>query len=43
MKMAGVGELAELFVRSPHMSAGYLGLPDQTAKKFIVNPVMSLW
>eukprot|EP00730_Choanoeca_flexa_P002676 TRINITY_DN11128_c0_g1_i1.p1 TRINITY_DN11128_c0_g1~~TRINITY_DN11128_c0_g1_i1.p1 ORF type:complete len:749 (+),score=225.20 TRINITY_DN11128_c0_g1_i1:35-2248(+) len=38
MKMAGIGELAELFVRSPHMSAGYLGLPDKTAEKFLVNP-----
>eukprot|EP00911_Craspedida_sp_UC1_P002464 UC1_evm1s1834 len=36
---AGIGELAELYVRSPHMSAGYLGLPDKTAEKFLVNPV----
>lgn len=38
MKQAGVGELAELFVRSPHLSAGYLGLPEATAEKFLVNP-----
>lgn len=36
--LAGVGELGELFVRSPHLSKGYLGLPEQTAEKFIVNP-----
>ena len=34
----GVGELGEIFVRSPHMSAGYLGLPEVTAAKFLVNP-----
>eukprot|EP00043_Microstomoeca_roanoka_P019450 m.219113 g.219113 ORF g.219113 m.219113 type:complete len:1307 (+) comp16996_c4_seq1:173-4093(+) len=38
MKLAGIGELAELYVRSPHLSAGYLGLPDQTAQKFLTNP-----
>ena len=38
MKQAGVGELAELFVRSPHLSAGYLGLPDKTDEKFLINP-----
>ncbi|KJE96719.1 aminoadipate-semialdehyde dehydrogenase [Capsaspora owczarzaki ATCC 30864] len=36
--LAGVGELGELYVRSPHLSKGYLGLPEQTAEKFIVNP-----
>lgn len=38
MEEAGIGELAELFVRSPHLSAGYLGLPEQTDEKFLVNP-----
>eukprot|EP00039_Didymoeca_costata_P013486 m.205781 g.205781 ORF g.205781 m.205781 type:complete len:984 (-) comp15790_c0_seq1:3659-6610(-) len=36
---AGVGELGEIFMRSPHMSAGYLGLPEATAKKFLTNPI----
>lgn len=35
--LAGIGELGELYVRSPHMSAGYLGLPDATAEKFLVS------
>lgn len=38
MQQAGVGELAELFVRSPHLSAGYLALPKETDAKFLVNP-----
>ena len=39
---AGVGELGEIFVRSPHMSAGYLGLPEATAKKFLQNPATEI-
>lgn len=40
--MAGVGELGELYVRSPHLAQGYLGLPEQTAQKFLVNPFSGL-
>ena len=36
--MCGVGELGEIFVRSPHMSKGYLRLPEETSKKFFNNP-----
>lgn len=35
---AGLGEAAEIYVRSPHLSKGYLGLPEDTAAKFIPNP-----
>lgn len=37
-KLAGINEAAEIFVRSPHLAKGYLGLPEQTAKKFLPNP-----
>eukprot|EP00051_Salpingoeca_urceolata_P007651 m.99362 g.99362 ORF g.99362 m.99362 type:complete len:1315 (-) comp15332_c1_seq1:111-4055(-) len=36
--LGGIGELGELYVRSPHLSAGYMGLPDATAAKFVTNP-----
>jgi non-ribosomal peptide synthetase component F len=36
--MAGVGELGEIYVRSPHLALGYLGLIQLTAERFIVNP-----
>lgn len=36
--LAGVGELAEIFVRSPHLSAGYLRLPEETQARFVRNP-----
>ena len=31
---AGVGELGEVWVRSPHLARGYLGLPGLTADRF---------
>lgn len=39
MDFAAIGELGELYVRSPHLSAGYLGLPEATEAKFLVNSV----
>ena len=35
---AGLGEAAEIYVRSPHLAKGYIGLPADTAAKFIPNP-----
>ncbi|KNC80603.1 hypothetical protein SARC_07039 [Sphaeroforma arctica JP610] len=37
-KVAGIGELGEIYVRSPCMSRGYLGLDKVTAEKFVNNP-----
>ena len=37
-QLAGVGELGELFVRSPHLAEGYIGDEERTAQMFIVNP-----
>ena len=36
--LAGIGELGEIAVRSPHLARGYLGDPALTAAKFQTNP-----
>ncbi len=37
-RVAGIGELGELAIRSHHLALGYLGDPAQTAQRFVVNP-----
>src|SRR5262249_3923384 len=37
-QLAGVGELGELYVRSPHLAAGYIGDEKLTAEMFVANP-----
>ncbi len=37
-EMAGIGEVGEISVRSPHLAAGYLEDPALTAERFVVNP-----
>ncbi|HSU82680.1 MAG TPA: amino acid adenylation domain-containing protein, partial [Thermoanaerobaculia bacterium] len=36
--LAGIGELGEIAVRSPHLARGYLGLDELTAERFQANP-----
>lgn len=38
MQMVGIGEVGEIFVRSHHMAAGYLGLDEASSVKFLPNP-----
>ncbi|MBW1600731.1 amino acid adenylation domain-containing protein [Streptomyces sp. JJ66] len=38
-EQAGVGELAEIHIRSPHLSAGYPTDPGLTAARFLTSPV----
>ena len=35
---AGIGELGEIALRSPHLARGYLGDEAGTAQRFLVNP-----
>jgi amino acid adenylation domain-containing protein len=37
-QLAGIGELGELYVRSPHLAAGYIGDEELTREKFLSNP-----
>jgi amino acid adenylation domain-containing protein len=37
-QLAGIGELGELFVRSPHLAAGYIGDDERTQRMFVNNP-----
>eukprot|EP01062_Namystynia_karyoxenos_P038724 TRINITY_DN2813_c0_g2_i1.p1 TRINITY_DN2813_c0_g2~~TRINITY_DN2813_c0_g2_i1.p1 ORF type:complete len:1574 (+),score=501.35 TRINITY_DN2813_c0_g2_i1:709-4722(+) len=39
--LCGIGEAGEIYVRSPHMAKGYVGLPEQTALRFVPNPFTS--
>jgi amino acid adenylation domain-containing protein len=36
--LAGIGELGEVFVRSPHLAAGYIGDEERTQQMFVTNP-----
>jgi amino acid adenylation domain-containing protein len=37
-QLAGVGELAELYVRSPHLAERYIADEKLTAERFVTNP-----
>ena len=37
-QLAGIGELGEVFVRSPHLAAGYIGDDERTQQMFVNNP-----
>jgi acyl-coenzyme A synthetase/AMP-(fatty) acid ligase/acyl carrier protein len=36
--LAGIGEVGEIWMRSPHLAAGYLGDDALTAARFVANP-----
>ncbi|HEY0605397.1 MAG TPA: amino acid adenylation domain-containing protein [Herpetosiphonaceae bacterium] len=38
-QLAGVGELGEIYVRSPYLAQGYGGDPSRTGERFLLNPL----
>ncbi|HKH49381.1 MAG TPA: amino acid adenylation domain-containing protein, partial [Thermoanaerobaculia bacterium] len=36
--IAGIGEVGEIAIRSPHLAEGYLNDAEQTARRFVPNP-----
>ncbi len=41
-QLAGIGELGEISIRSPHLAKGYLDDDRLTAERFIINPFTKL-
>ncbi|HEY0783316.1 MAG TPA: phosphopantetheine-binding protein, partial [Thermoanaerobaculia bacterium] len=39
--LAGIGEVGEIAIRSPHLAAGYLGDESLTALRFLANPFVA--
>src|SRR5262245_45310235 len=39
LQLAGIGELGELYMRSPHLARGYLNDEALTRERFIVSPL----
>jgi natural product biosynthesis luciferase-like monooxygenase protein/amino acid adenylation domain-containing protein len=37
-RLAGIGEMGEIYVRSPHIARGYMGDKTLTEERFIINP-----
>jgi amino acid adenylation domain-containing protein len=37
-RQCGVGELGEVYVRTPHLASGYLDDPAHTSARFVANP-----
>ncbi|MUG97531.1 amino acid adenylation domain-containing protein [Scytonema sp. UIC 10036] len=38
LQLAGIGEVGEIYVRTPYLSSGYVGSDALTQERFIVNP-----
>ncbi len=38
LQLAGIGEVGEIYIRTPYLSSGYIGNESITQERFIVNP-----
>ena len=41
-QLAGIGEVGEIYMRSPHLAGGYLGDETLTTARFLTNPFTSI-
>ena len=41
LKLAGIGEVGEIYVRTPYLASGYIS-EDNTQQRFIVNPLTQI-
>ncbi|MEM7580783.1 MAG: amino acid adenylation domain-containing protein [Cyanobacteria bacterium P01_A01_bin.80] len=41
-QLAGIGELAEIYVRTPYLTKGYIGSKELNDQRFIVNPLTKI-
>lgn len=41
-RLAGIGEMGEIYVRTPYLAKGYIGSEELTSDRFIINPFTNL-
>ncbi|MGK7902426.1 MAG: amino acid adenylation domain-containing protein, partial [Hormoscilla sp.] len=41
-QLAGIGEVGEVYVRTPYLAKGYIGAEEMTQERFIVNPLTKM-
>ncbi len=42
LQLAGVGEIGEIYVRTPYLAQGYIGSEQLTQERFIINPLTNI-
>ena len=41
-QLAGIGEVGEIYVRTPYLTKGYIGSDELTQERFIINPLTKI-
>ncbi|KAB8318928.1 amino acid adenylation domain-containing protein [Tolypothrix campylonemoides VB511288] len=42
LQLAGIGEVGEIYVRTPYLASGYVGSDELTQERFIINPLTNI-